>query len=483
MKTNKLKNTTHSHNQYISGLSIIEVLVAIGIFAIIATTAISAILQTFQSTKLTEQESFARDYAREGIEAARSIKNQSWSSVTTGSHGLTNVSSAWAFFGTSNTSGIFNRVVTVEDSQRNGSNHIVDSGGTADTDTKKVTSTVTWNSGPLVNNSITLTQYLTNFIKAIGGDWAPPVFAGTLDLTGTHDAVKVVTEGNYAYLVRGSGTTDFVVVDITNPASPAVLGGLALAGTLNNIAKSGNYIYITSNDNSQELIIINVTTPALPLQVGSYNASGNTNARGIYVSGNYAYLGRVVNGSTNEFDVVNITNPALPTLTGTLNLSGDVNEIVTIGNYAYLASSVDSQEMQVINVTTPATPTLAGGYDSLSTTDALTITGTGSTVFLGAGNLVYSINVSTPTSPSLNSSYDVTALVRDLTIDDTHVLAATSNATSEVTALNQSGLTLSGVYDMSGAHNAFGIAYNSSLDVATVVSSANTQEFFTLTPN
>jgi hypothetical protein len=43
----------------------------------------------------------------------------------------------------------------------------VASGGTTDTKTKKVTSTVTWNAGPLRNNSVALSEYFTNWSAAI----------------------------------------------------------------------------------------------------------------------------------------------------------------------------------------------------------------------------------------------------------------------------------------------------------------------------
>lgn len=159
------------------GQSIIEVIVAVSIMMIIAASAVVAILSSFSSTRLAEEETQAAWLAAQGLEAVQSIRNQSWSSLTNGNHGLVPSGSLWIFSGTTDvdTSGKFTRVINIADVQRNSSGNIVTSGGTVDAESKRVKATVTWNFTPARSNSVDMTMYLTDWQKSrgTGGAGAP----------------------------------------------------------------------------------------------------------------------------------------------------------------------------------------------------------------------------------------------------------------------------------------------------------------------
>jgi len=157
------------------GFSIIEVILAAAIFVIFSGGAVALVLHSFSSTRLAKEQLIANNYASEGIDAVKSIGNQSYASLvnTVGVGVSVTGGGVWTFSGTNNTFDKYTRVITVSDVQRDGSNNVVASGGTLDANTKKITSTVTWNFSPNRNKTITLTSYITNWqatiIQTFGG--------------------------------------------------------------------------------------------------------------------------------------------------------------------------------------------------------------------------------------------------------------------------------------------------------------------------
>ncbi len=148
------------------GFSVVEVVLAAALFVIVSAGLVGIILQGLDNNRVAEEQSAASQFASEGIEEVRSIKQQGFANLvnSTGT-GVTNASSVWTFSGSDNTFGKFTRVLKVEDVYRDGSGNIVASGGTLDPQSKKITSTVTWNVIGNRNNSVVLIDYLTNWKK------------------------------------------------------------------------------------------------------------------------------------------------------------------------------------------------------------------------------------------------------------------------------------------------------------------------------
>ncbi|OGM78904.1 hypothetical protein A2382_03350 [Candidatus Woesebacteria bacterium RIFOXYB1_FULL_38_16] len=474
----------------VRGFGIIEVIVAMSLFVIIAVSGVVTVVGSFSVNRLGSEETEATLFATEGIEAARAIKNKGWTMLflatsCSGGCGATNGGGSWVWSGSNNVSGDYTRTITVSDVQRDGSGNIVASGGTNDPDTKKIVSEVVWDFTPSRNNTVTLTTFLTDFRKEIIGDWANSSTEASLDISGNQDGAKIATQGNYAYLVRFGGNPGFVVIDVTNPAAPVAVGSVNLnPGT--NIFVSGNYVYVSEGSNTSELEIIDVSTPSAPFVAGVYNAPGNADGNGIYVSGTTAYLVRSNSGSP-EFVVLNVSNPASISVLGSLDLSGNAIDIGVSGNYAAVASSDDASEIQLINVSTPSTPTLSGSYDVGGTNDPLAISFFDTNAFLGmvGGNLV-AISTSVPTAPSLLSTYATGGDVNDIALGNlnTYAFLATANATSEFQVLDiitpSSPVFLESL-DLSGTPN--GIAYSSTQDRAFLATSINNAEYMSIVPN
>jgi Tfp pilus assembly protein PilV len=477
-------------NRVSDGFSIIEVIVAMGLFVTIAVLGVVTVAGSFSTNRLGDEETEARILAQQGIEVARSLKNQGWTSPflatnCTSGCGVAAPSSAYTWSGSNNVIGKYTRTIAVNDVQRSISGAIVSSGGTVDADTKKVTSTVNWSFTPTRSNSVQLVTYLTNFRKSIGGLWANPTLQSSLDLSGNGNGLKVQVEGNYAYVIT-STSPNFRVIDISNPASPVQVGSLNLVSAPTNLYVANNFAYVSSTNNSAELMIVNVSNPSTPLLTGIYNDSGNEDANGVYVVGTTVYL--ALNGG-NDLVIVNASVPALPTFLGGLTLNGGAAEIAVLGSFAYIASNDNSQELQVVNVTTPASPTLAGTLNLATNSDASSINSVGSYVYIAQGSNLHVVNVVTPTAPALSGTLATVGTISDIALNlantDTYLFLATTDNSQEFQVVNvatPATPTLLSFVDIAGTSDLLGVAYSSALDRAVVVGAAATAEVRVIQP-
>jgi type II secretory pathway pseudopilin PulG len=158
-----------------AGMSIIEVVLAASFFVIFSSAAVLVIVQGLSSNRLGKEETIASQYAAEGLEAARSIRNQNFGNlVNTSGTGIIQSGGVWIFSGSNNqfgTNNKYTRAITISDVSRDTNGNIVQTGGTVDVNTKKIGSTVTWYYNPTRNNTVALTTYLTN--------WRSTITAGT----------------------------------------------------------------------------------------------------------------------------------------------------------------------------------------------------------------------------------------------------------------------------------------------------------------
>lgn len=477
-------------NSHKKGFSLVEVILAAFIFTVFASGAIIAVISGHQANRLGEEETLANQYASEGIEAVRSIKNQNFTNlVNSAGTGLARVSGVWTFSGSNNQFGPnnkYSRVISVADVQRDVNGNIVTSGGTVDSLTKKIVSTVSWSASAARANSVVLTTYLTNWRKAIIGNWANPTQQSSLDLAVNGNGAKVAVLGNYAYVVRTVGSPNFYVINIANPAVPTIASSLNFGNTPTNIVVSGNYAYVSSRDNVGELQIVDISNPTAPSVVGTFDAAGNADANALALSGNYIYLVRDTSQSPN-FYIINVSNPAAPSFVSSLSLAGNLQAVTILGGYAHIASANNGSELISVLITNPATPSQVGSLNLAGNSNALSIAGFSNTVFMGrVGGEVAAINVSTPSTPVNISTINVGGDVNDIALDSNNIylFLATANSTAEFSVVDMSNLSamnLLGSLNMANTQN--GIAYSGTFDRVYIVGSTNNAEFAILQPN
>jgi prepilin-type N-terminal cleavage/methylation domain-containing protein len=200
----------------------------------------------------------------------------------------------------------------------------------------------------------------------------------------------------YEGLTTGAGGPEFNVIDVSNSLSPQWKGGYTIGTTVHTIVVKDGYAYLSTNDTSRELVILNVTNPASPTLVGTYNATPDVinfgYGRALYTVGDTLYMGRSYIANAPEFLILNTTN-ATPVLRTTKDVGPNssnpfsLNGIVARDSLVYLllGSGTNGGSLQIINATSTATVATVSFPNGT--------TGVGGTALDCEGNYLYAASV------------------------------------------------------------------------------------------
>lgn len=130
------------------GQSLIEVLIAMAVFIVGIATVGFLVLDANVSTRQGVERTQATLLAKEGLEAARSIRDADFDNLTAGAHGIVLSGNTWTFSGSSDLTDVFTRQITIS---------------SVDSNTKQIDSTVTWQQTTDRSGSVSLITYLTNW--------------------------------------------------------------------------------------------------------------------------------------------------------------------------------------------------------------------------------------------------------------------------------------------------------------------------------
>ena len=219
----------------------------------------------------------------------------------------------------------------------------------------------------------------------------------------------IVIAGDRAYL--GTFGQGLAVVDISDPTAPRVEGFTDFGTVQNHVAVQDAYAYVATS-HSTGVVIVDVSAPATPQEVGRY---ATTEPIDVFVSGPYAYVAS--KSQWGGLGVVDVSDPARPEYRGgvpDLYATG----VFVSGHYAYvverdLPEIVDNRygrhSLAVVDVSDPARPQRVGYYrlgylSEIGLTQP--IIAAGPYVFLLAGEMgLRVIDVSDPTRPREAASY------------------------------------------------------------------------------
>ncbi len=452
------------------GFSLMEVLLAIALLSIIVTSVTGAIIYGRESTALSGKRARATLIAEEGLEAVRSIRDEDFSNLTNGTHGIAITNNTWTLSGTSDITDIFNREVTISE---------------INSTTKEITSKVTWQQNLQRTGEIILKTYLTHWmLPTIIDGWGNSFVESNIDISGSLAfGMRIQVDGDYAYLSKYLlGLPDFFIVDITDTNNPFISGSLDVPTNPEDIDISGNRAYVISNDQVQELAVIDISDKANPTLLATYNAPGIDGSKRITINNNRAYILQ----DDNNFLVVNITNNT-PSLLGSLDLGHEGKDVIVIGDYAYTSSEMDSQELRVIDISDTNNLTIVGSYDLNGSENGNAITGFDETIIIGRTNgEVSTIDISDPTDPVLLDTINTDGDVRDMILgnNDEYVFLGTDNSNAEFQILdisNPSKIFIVEELDTGDTLN--GIAYSSTKNRAFGVGPNGNEEFIILAPD
>ena len=124
------------------GFSLVELIIAIGAFVLLAGGVFSTIIGNYKNFYGVGDKQAVAEFAQEGIEAVRAIRDRSWQviedKVNSNTGLIKDSNNLWQFNGSSNTEGELTRVILISEVSRDDDGLIVSSGGDNDISTKSV---------------------------------------------------------------------------------------------------------------------------------------------------------------------------------------------------------------------------------------------------------------------------------------------------------------------------------------------------------
>ncbi len=225
-----------------------------------------------------------------------------------------------------------------------------------------------------------------------------PELVGFLSDLGSIGDVTVA--GTMAYVA--SDPFGVVVVDVTNPAAPYVIGSQHPAGPASQIAVSGGVAVAVGTPRGTD--IVDVRDPVYPRVATSISG----NAVDVATSGNFAYL-----ASGGDLKVVDITNPYSAYVTSTVITPGSAYGVAVSGNRAVIADA--TKGVSVVDITNPYAPCLLGNVQLTGTAWKAAVSGNTAYVTTSYPVSLVSVDISVPSSPRVlgviypcNGAFDVT---------------------------------------------------------------------------
>ncbi len=210
------------------------------------------------------------------------------------------------------------------------------------------------------------------------------------DLGSSVSDVAVV--GNYAY--AASKEFGLVVIDISNPAVPRVVGSQHPAGGANQVAVSGNIAIVTGTPRGTD--IIDISNKEFPVVLASLpNAS-----RGVCIVGNYAYY------NDGKINVIDISNPSNPVKVGQYVPSNGVAGFNVADGKLYVTTGyTTTAKLEIVNVSVPSAMYKVGEV-ALGSYPTAVDAGNGFAYVCNYDKLQV-INVTNPASPVLTATINV----------------------------------------------------------------------------
>ena len=420
------------------GQSLVEILAAMAIFVI---TSAAAIFLFFGGQSLSVDSfnsQLALERASEGLEAARSIKERNWDELTEGEHGLIFIGGQWQFSGDSDVKDIFTRKVNIS---------------TINANTKKASTTITWQTDPARAQKVELVEQLTNWknplvggcgADLLSGNWASPQVIGSADIGPGNEGTDVAVKSPYVFVsaTASSGSKpDLLVFNVGNPAAPALVRQIDIgSGGISALFLKDNYLYAASSNDSRELAIFNIVDPPNTSEAGFLNLSGSADALSVLAipNSNVAAVGRK-DGASYEIVFVDVSNPGLPGIISQTAVGGDVNDFTYANRKLYAVSEDSDDDIWVFDVINPLTPNLIGTHDLRDGAEDISVSFQlpGDLLVGNEGNKFIVVGATTTDQMYIRSSFSTNGDVNDIVcVTGNLAFLATANSTKEFIILN-----------------------------------------------
>ncbi|MCX6793147.1 MAG: prepilin-type N-terminal cleavage/methylation domain-containing protein [Candidatus Falkowbacteria bacterium] len=221
--TRKVQSATKNK----SAFTIVEILLAVAIFALLVTAFSGVYLYGQEASAMAGGRTRADLLAQEGLEAVQNMRDSAFANLTDGTYGLAISGGKWILSGTQDVLDNFTRSVTIS---------------TVDANRKNVVSTVNWQQNTQRAGSVSLVTRLTNWIATVASS-----VSGALIIYGdgtnipkyrTYDSATNVFSAETSALTN-SVAPNFIIRTSPNK-SEAIAGFYTAAGVLNVMCYNGS---------------------------------------------------------------------------------------------------------------------------------------------------------------------------------------------------------------------------------------------------
>jgi len=239
-------------NKY--GFSLVEVLVAVAIFALLAAGVFQVVTNSYSNFYGTGDRQAITEFAEEGAEAVRAIRDASWQDIEDipldYSAGVEKVNGAWALSGV-NSRGSLYRSVAFLSVYRDVDGNIVDTGGTLDPLSRKVKVTVFANG----MDDYILEFYITNWStkKWLQTDWSGSdsrQFWSEIDMANTITDISTSTQGEVELAGENYSASKKIVINNKKVEGSSSLLNfpVLISETINSLKTTSHGGQVTSDD-------------------------------------------------------------------------------------------------------------------------------------------------------------------------------------------------------------------------------------------
>lgn len=366
------------------GFLLLEVMLGIVLFSLFLSAIGFTLLYGQEGTIMSGDRVRATHLTQRALEAARSIRDTTFSGLTAGQHGVwINGAGQWAFTGSAVTfSGGYVTQLTVTPLA---------------SDWIGLTAETRWKHGYGRSGSVILSTQLTDWRSTIPvGNWASLTLQGTYTAAGTPLFNHVDLSGDYAFITSevSDGGVGLYIIDLSNLSSPQrVAASFSLGSAGYAVRVRGQRLYVLTADANAELKVYDIASPTVFSAadlVTSYNIPGSGRGRSMVVAGNSLVVG-VTESATSGHDELytfDISNSGSVVLQDSLDRSASFWSVALSGTSALLASSDDGAELLLADIETPANLSFPAnqGYNMTNSQDALTVAVSGTAAVLGRAN-------------------------------------------------------------------------------------------------
>jgi len=271
-------------------------------------------------------------------------------------------------------------------------------------------------------------------------------------LSGPRD-IEVV--GKYAYVAASS---HFTILDISNPSDPQIVSALADPSSAWGLTVVGDKAYIA--DRNTDLRVVDISDPLNPFEIVSFSDGSLSNVNDIEVRGNYAYTANEDSDSVAILDISDLNNISIvgDDVNGTL-----LNTVAGLdldGQYMYTVS-YSGNSVVVHDVSDPTNPTVVGSLTDTLFAGGNKIMVSGKYAYVAAeiANALTVVDVSDPANMKIVGSHqDAVELAGAVSLDvyGNHVY---------VTPFGVDRLSIFNVGGITGANAELGTLLTDRLDV------------------